>query len=147
MADDYSTESADKQWSMHINTARRFCKYDFIWYVSATWGYYVQNIQLYIVIPVEDRETFLKCYYPFDYKNSPAYEIICIIQIILAIPIAAANAMTESLLISLVSKNIQNTRRIIIQNQFYLCLKMFPIRNVDSSAGHKLRFKWSFFCF
>ncbi|NP_001177509.1 odorant receptor 69 isoform X1 [Nasonia vitripennis] len=102
ISNDCNQNDVSQNWTLLNYNARRFCKYDYSWYISATLLYYIQLVTMYIEVPVDGREMLLKSYYPFDYKSSPTYEIMLFLQIILAMSMAIANAMTESLFIVLI---------------------------------------------
>lgn len=96
---DCNRNDVSHNWSSLGYNARRFCKYDYSGYISATSLYYIQTATMYIEVPVNDREMLLKSYYSFDCKSSPTYEIMSFLQAISAMSMATANAMTESFLL------------------------------------------------
>ena len=129
IADDYEKKVVFTEGSTLEYNAHRFCKFDYAWYVGASASYYVQFALMYPVIPPEDREMILQSYYPFDYKSSPIFEITNVLQILMAAPMACANAMMESLLIALVSENkpkVKSSINVFIAN--YYSLFLFPLQ-------------------
>ncbi|XP_058805763.1 uncharacterized protein LOC131672515 [Phymastichus coffea] len=102
MAEDYENKYKIKYWSELISASRRFTKLDYGMYALASASYHVQLIMFYIITPVEDREMMIRARYPFDYRSSPTYEILNIIQVIQGLIMCSIQALSESLLVALV---------------------------------------------
>ncbi|NP_001177508.1 odorant receptor 68 [Nasonia vitripennis] len=103
IADDYKNNIVTEKWLKLDQNSRRFCNYDYGMYLGACCLFYLQFALMYTQMPSEDRIMLLKAYYPFDYKSSPVFEIMCFIQVIQGLLMCSIQALSESLLIALVS--------------------------------------------
>ena len=124
ISDDYTKKVVDDKWLVLNHQSRRFCKYDYSMYLSSSILFYLQFILIYIQMPVENRDMLLRSYYPFDFKSSPIFEIMNIIQIIQGVLMCSIQAMCESLLIALV-KQVFNF--LLVCKMYYVTVNLYIV--------------------
>ncbi|XP_058805761.1 uncharacterized protein LOC131672514 [Phymastichus coffea] len=102
MREDYENGDKIEDWSELISASHRFSKFDYAMYAGTASMYYIQFILNYAVTPVENREMMIRAQYPFDFKSSPMFEIMTLIQIVQGLACCCIQALSESLLVALV---------------------------------------------
>ncbi|RLZ02187.1 Odorant receptor 10 [Cephus cinctus] len=105
MSEDWNSVKSVEEWTVMTEHA----KLSRIFYIWAL-GLYVGTVVLFLPVvinhynaaDINDRKFVLPSEYPFQSKVSPVYEVLCCVQFLQAVLTAAGNALTESLLVTLV---------------------------------------------
>lgn len=100
---DWSKSELIDEWKILARYSRIFSTVNFCIVVSAIFSYWPDLIHIYITQPANQRRMLLKAAYPFDYLNSPTYEIITIIQEIQGGTLALIDSVIQTLFVTLVS--------------------------------------------
>lgn len=87
----------------YVKYANLFCILDSILYLLAALFYYPETLFSYFNKSVEARKLVLDVTYPFNYRLTPFFEIITIIQTVLIFLMVSADALSEIFLGTIVS--------------------------------------------